>query len=326
MKLLSTLFLVVLYSACVTPQANHDQTMPKWYSSPVSDTQSDWIEAGVGINKDEAIRNALSNIASKISVTVNSNFTDILRENSGISESFNESFVEVTTESIQLPGYEIQKIQESMDKVYVLIRVSKHQFINDKINDFRIKNKAIQNMYSQMKTGHPLTAIKGKNKINKMISQAMSTAILLSRFNQSFAIDKCLKEYMTYQSKIQSILSSINIFIKSDTHSKLLASHIKELLTAENFHVVDQLSNSDNAAIIYLEGHHKKLNIDNEYLVKITMDILVKTPSNRTLSKKQHTFTGSSLIGYETAIQNAAQAFYIKSKREGIYKTLGLNG
>jgi hypothetical protein len=321
-----TILFALFHSACITPHPNQDMnTVPKWYTTPVSDNQSYWFDSGVGMNKDEAIRKALSNIASKISVTVNSTFTDILRENRGISESFNESSVEVKTENIHFPGYEIQQIQESQNKVYVFIRVSKHQFINEKMNNFRIKNKAIQNMYSQMKTGHPLTTIKGKNKLNKLISQAMSTAVILSRFNETFAIDKCLKEYMTYQQNIRSILSSLNICIKSDAHSKPVASHIKELLTSENIHVVDQLSNPENAAVIYLKGHQKKMNLDNEYLVKITMDIFVKTLSNRTISNKQHTFSGASLIGYESAIQNAAQEFYMKSKREGIYKTLGLN-
>jgi len=324
--IINALLLLLLFNACVTtPPRPQRNLIPNWYSSPTTDTPNYWFDTGVGTNKNEAIRKALSNIASKISVKVNSKFIDILREHNGHSENFNESAVEVSVENIQLPGYEIQQIQESMDKVYVLLRVSKQKFLNEKKNDFRIKNKTIKNMYSQMKTGHPIEIIKGKNKFNKLVSQAMTTAIILSNFNERYAIDKCLNEYMAYQKNIQSIMTSLNICIKSDPHSRLIASHIKELLTAENIHVVDQLSNPKNAAIINLKGSQKKLNIDNEYLVKITVDIIVKSPSSkRIISKKQHTFSGASIIDYRMAVQNAAKVFYNKSKSEGIYNTIGL--
>jgi len=320
----SLLFLLIC-NACVSPPKKFQENIiPNWYSSPIISNHQYWFDTGVGANKAEAIRKALSNIASKISVKVNSKFTDIIRERNGISDNFNESAVEVTVENIKLPGYDIQQIQESINKVYVLIRVSKQKFLNEKMNDFRIKDKAIQTSYFQLKTCHPIEIIKDKNKFNKLISQAMTTAIILSNLNKTYAIDKCLNEYMTYQKNIRSIISSLNIYIKSDTSSKLMASHIKELLTAENIHVVDQLKYSKNMSVIYLKGHQKKLKLSNEYLVKITMDIFVKTPSDRTISKIQHTFSGISIIGYEMAMQNAAKEFYIKAKKEGIYKTIGL--
>jgi len=324
-------YLLIVFFSIITYSCNHNinqstipQKIPEWYLNPSKDNDIFWFDSGQGIDKEKAVISALNNIASKISVTVNSDFHNVTKEINGIPDSFSESKIELSVNKTTFPGFEIVRIGQINNTTYVIVKVNKQKFIEAKNNDFNLKNNQINLLFNQIKKQHELDILKHKDDLKKQIEEAEPIAKILSTFNVKSPLKICISDYTNFINILNSKIASLNFCIYNDPQTKIIADHIKELLTNENIHIVNRISNNKKSAVIKLKGNIHKLILDGEYLVKLTTDIIVKTGSNRVISNKKHNTSGSSVINYDMAIKNASMAFYNKAKKDGILKILGL--
>lgn len=153
--LLIAAFSVVSFVACNPKQktsASQQRNAPEWLSSRPIDPA---FFIGIGsVNKrveplsfaEAARKNALSNLASEISVTVRSeSFLNTMQVNQQVQEAYNQTIA--TTADERLEGYELVDIYETPNDYFVFYRLSraKHESIRRER-----KMSTMQSAYDQL--------------------------------------------------------------------------------------------------------------------------------------------------------------------------------
>jgi len=320
--------ILILFISCLLlilsclPPGNHIYSRPTWIAKPPMDNAEYWFGTGEGDAIEESISKALSQIASKISVHVNTKLE--MWETQSNSKIISE--LKIKTDDIHFSGYETIKT-EYIHRVFVIVRVNKEQFFKLYKIQYLQMDKSIKNSYNDMKSKHVLEILKLKKKFNNNLNEVISKANILYTFGYLSNYNVLDNEYFVYKNYIKSRLESPKIIIKHNNkkYEIGIADYIKELLTEENFQFIDSKTGNSDLTVLFIKGNNLiQERFGDEFLVKISINICLKTINNRTISEKNYKLPGYSLIGFDSAIQNAIQTFYDDAKNEGILKYLGL--
>jgi len=316
--LFSFIFLFTINS-CVT--LNPPINRPDWSINPPPDTQDYWFDSGEGVSKDDAIAKALNRIASKICISIDSTLKVRQTEKNNRYNQEIEDLIKVEVEDITFKGYDVLQTTISNNIFFVLIKVDKQKYIKDETNALSQIYQSMRDLYDQIINKHALEVLKYKNDWNNTIELFNKKVSLLLGLNHSTPAN-ILNTKRTYNKQIKAKLSSIEIFIQHDNHTQYISDGIKELLTNVSIPIVN--SKSSNSIIMLIHGGVKQEKFDQEFIIKLSINIRLKTPSNKTISEKNFSQSGTSLIGFDSALQNASRAFCNQAKEEGLLTLLGL--
>jgi len=318
------IYCLLLILSCVPVPSvdNPINSIPDWLRNPPMDNAEYWFGTGEGEAIEESISRALSQIASKISVHVNS----ILKIRSDEKDTKLYSEIKIKPEDIHFPGYETIKT-EYTHKVFVIVRVKKEKLFKLFKIEYLQLAKSLKDSYNDMKSKHVLEILKLKKEFDNQCKKVMAKANILHIYKYLPDYNPIDNKYFVYKNYIKSRLESPKIIIKHNNKQfeKDIADCIKELLTKENFQFIDSKTGNSDLTVLFIKGNNLiQEQFGNEFLVKISINISLKTINNRTISEKNYKLPGYSLIGFDSAIQNAIQTFHDDAKNEGILKYLGL--
>jgi len=316
---ISFFYCFIQITACV-PQTVKKANCPR----PPQDNMAYWYGSGRGSDINEARAVALQQIASKISVYVNSNFTSKQREFNRESSSEVESIINVKIKDIHFPGCDVVSEAHLNDACCVVVKVDKNKFLSDYQNKFDQVNISIENEYHQLNDSHVLEILKRKKKWELELEKAKNIAGILFTFDTKKPQNIVNTTHMNYQNGINAKVDSAKIYIQSGQHTQYIAEHIRELLTEKNIQIVKSKANDPCMAVMNIDGQIKQKQFGNEYIVRQSITISLRTYSNKLISQKNFTISGISLIGFDSALQKASQSFYVKAKSKGILQILGL--
>jgi len=317
---ISFVYCLCIVSACIPPPNHSSVKCP----TPPSDNITYWFGASSGEDQEKACFNALRQIASKISVDVNASFKSKQTENNNIPSYGVESILEVKTSDIHFPGYDIVKVVHFINTSCVLIKVDKKKFLKYYQDEFVQVDTLIKNKYNQMMNKYVFEILKSKDEWFSHLQKAKKMASILSSFGFDSPQKTVITKHLQYQNKMNIKLESANVFIQHIPPTQYIADYIKELLTQQNIQVVDSKTNDSSQAIMIIDGQIKQQNFGGEYLIKLSINISLKTILNRFISQKNYSVSGVSLIGFDAALQNASKTFHADAKAIGIIKFLGL--
>ncbi|ACM92652.1 putative lipoprotein [Nautilia profundicola AmH] len=129
--------IVLIFVSCTNPKP------PNWYIQTPKDNQNYFYASAESYSKQNAIKNALNDIASRINVKISSNF--VINKGIHNQKTYNEIFQQINAQvsNINFNNYEILKIDKENDKYYVLIRINKQKLINNLKTKINIELKKI---------------------------------------------------------------------------------------------------------------------------------------------------------------------------------------
>lgn len=129
MKLYHTIFsllFILLLSAC---SSTDSISYPIWYFN-VNDSVDELYGVGASKNLADAKALALSDLASKISLKLDSSLNvDISKKNDDVSKTFRNE-IQIISENITLLGLEYSKIEESQGMFFAQVRILKSKLIS----------------------------------------------------------------------------------------------------------------------------------------------------------------------------------------------------
>jgi len=292
--------------------------------TPPQDNATYWYGSGKGKDINDARNVALQQIASKISVFVNSTFTSKQKE---INRKFSaqvESMINVEIKDIHFPGYHTVKTEHLNNQCCVLVKVDKKKFLSEYRNKFEQANISIENEYHQLNAKNVFDMLKRKKKWVSLLEEARNIAGILFTFDYKGPQNIVNTRHMAFQNEINAKLDSAKVFIQYVPHAKYIAEHIKELLTEKNIQIVNSKTNDPCMAVINIDGQIKQKKFENEFIIRQSFNICLKTYSNKLLSQKNYSVFGVSLIGFDSAMKKASQSFYNDAKADGIFQILGI--
>ena len=281
MKKLLFLLILIFLSACKNPE------IPKWYINTPKDTYTYFYASAEGYTKENAIKNALNNIASKINVKISSNF--VINKGIHNQKTYSEIYQQINTKisNVSFNNYEILKTQKQDDKYYVLIKVNKQKLIKSlktKIN-LKLRNLKFNNQSPIKKV---ISAYKILNELKKIKSDIF---ILKSLGNN---INPYVIKTEKMENKAKTIITNTKFSVKANQFQEESIEVLSRYLTISQ--------NSDS--IISINVTTKKLILFNNYLIKGKTSIFINKPYTIM-------FLGKSVSSYKEAF-NFAKSEYKK--------------
>jgi len=281
MKKLLFLLILIFLSACKNPE------IPKWYINTPKDTYTYFYASAEGYTKENAIKNALNDIASRINVKISSNF--VINKGIHNQKTYSEIYQQINTKisNVSFNNYEILKTEKQDDKYYVLLRVNKQKLIKNlkTKTDLKLQNLTFNNHTPIKKV---ILAYKILNELKKL----KSDVFILESLGHD--INPYVIKIEKLENKAKTIITNTKFSVKANRFQEESIEILSRYLTISQ--------NSDN--IISVNVTTKKLILFNSYIVKGKASVFIDKPYTVA-------FLGKSVSSFKEAF-NFAKSEYKK--------------
>jgi len=289
------LLLVLIFAGCFSkPPA------PQWVTNAPQDNQEFFYAAEDGYSKDNAIKKALSDIASRLNVSISSE----LLVNQGVFD--NEAYTEINQQisskvaDIQFNNYKVVKFKQIGDDNYVLIKVNKsklRQQIKTQIDDSLNKIQILLNHWADA-----LQKVQNAHKAIKLIKKTNTKLLILQTLGAD--VSKSMKKLEKYLKQANYALQHTKFSVKVNNFKQ------RTLDVMSKYFVISSKGNRIRVSISL-----KKKYILRQFLIIGKANISFQ--GHKTITIR---FKGSSYTGTKNAIFKAGEDF--KNKLDSTIKNL----
>jgi hypothetical protein len=334
-KLSSRCFLGAAFSICLMMQVfcagnAESYSLPKWYLNPPKNDQHKLYGVGQGVTVDDATKEALNQIASKLSVTVSSNWEKSERQATASGSSVYTSEINSNLKSqvaeIKFNNYEIVDNEILDRKTFVLVSVDKDTLLTDKKNEFLNAHFEIENIYATAQNKSIVGKVADLKSLKSKMLHASQLLNMIESLDPTYKTREYFDKYNLYLAGARSALSELRICLLSDPESDDLVPIIKEYLNNANITIVtDDREEDKNTVTVTLKTEVKKLQVYGSKMLKLYTKIEVTAFAHDLVASSKIESKGSSMIGFSEAGKAAALDLEAKIKAKGILNVLGIN-
>lgn len=319
---------IFFYSGCFSQKEvdpSPKKTLPSWYTNPPQTTSSTLYATGEGEDAKEAISNALSMMASTLSVSIASQFSSKKIVKEGVQNSIDSivsNEVQSDVKKIRIGYYEVLNSQEyGFRKYIVLIKSDKRKLFESlkeeldrkfELIDGRIK----QNSYNAIERLNVYKAAKAD------IADAPNTLTVMNVLNDSFNSKEYIDKIKSVEDGYDREISNISFSIECDEESKNLESSIKEGLSLKKLKIKNGAGEKHFKIVV--ASNIQRASSYGFILARSAIEITVKDYKNSVIGSSKINITGQSTQGYEIAKESVAVKLAQMIKKDGIGKILGL--
>ncbi|WP_455756261.1 LPP20 family lipoprotein [Sulfurimonas sp.] len=329
MRIFISLFLtLIVLSGCGSQKriVVEKRELPVWYANPIKSTSTTLYAVGEGQNKQEAVTNALNNMASTLSVSLSSEFNtkSVVKDGTITSHqitSVNEINTKVNT--IRITNYEIVNSKDFSFKRYLAeVKSDKRKLFSGLKKEIDQKLKMIQNKNSEVQNYNAIKRLVTYKDVNESTSDIKTTLLVMSSLNPSFNDAGYISKIQEIQNRYDRLLSKISFSIDSNSDAKNLKSSIANGLSAKKYSIKN--GSGKNHFNIYLSSNTSKANSYGFDLARSAISITVKDNNGVIIGSNKLNITGQSTQGYTIAKENVAIKLNDMIKKDGIAKVIGL--
>ena len=242
-KILAIILSLFILTSC----SGASPLTPTWISSPPSDNDEFYYGLADGKTVMDAKNNALADISSRISVSVNSTFSSSL---SASRVGDNEEVVSKIKQDVLTKAKEIEysniEVQESYNdgtRWHVLIQVDRNQLALAYADKLTKVDNQLKNEWDIFTSASVFEKLKLSNNINALLSRTDTIFPIIKAIQPSFDDSKYLNRYTMYTKEIRDAQNQLIFYIQADENSQSLASLIRSELSISNYKFSDTLYN-----------------------------------------------------------------------------------
>ena len=317
---LSILFIILivplLFLGCASNQPKPLQ-YPTWYTKLYTDTNIILYATAEGYSEKEAIASALNDIASKISISVESSFTSTTQSSTDSYSKSSYQNIQNNVKKIDFTSYTVlNKEKLPTGKYIVLVKVHKDILATSlqfKIeNDIKKYKDIISNRYSNI-----TSKIKKYQQVSLEIKNSESSIYILQSLDNLLDAQSYFATLNDLTNKINSFNNEIQFSVSSNGTGKEFKEELSSILTVKGFSIVTK-----NADV------HLNLNVSKQELTSLGYKILkvvinLEAKDNNTIIAKEKIIVGGkSISNFNQANAFALQNFSHKIIQEDILKNL----
>lgn len=322
------LAVMVVFAGCTAKQEvplMQKKALPSWYTNPPLTTQTKLYALGEGESKEIAITNALSMMASTLSVSIESKFSSKKFVEEGTYNTHQQttlSEIQSDVKKIRISNYEVVEAKElGFRKHIVLIASDKKRLFESLKSELEQKFALADAQIGSLHLHHALEQITIYKKLLQELEDVPNTLVVMNVLQSSFQGDSFIQKIQKIKNSYAALLASISFEIETDESSQNLQAPIREALNAKKV----QLDNSSAKTHfkIIIRSDIQRASSYGFTLARSAIEISVKDSSSIIAGNKLN-ITGQSTQGYEIAKQSVAIKFGEMIQKEGIGKVLGL--
>lgn len=301
--------LLLLFSGCSVTSSQSTQTLPKWFLNTPQNSTTTLYGSGQANTLQEAKNRALNDMASRLSVQVNSKIEQntYRYSNQNGASSYNNSTqqnIEVLVKNIEFQNAKITQSAVIAQQFFVLMQVNRQELYRQQHNAFLRLYQHIDTQYKQSQTTSKLEQIYILKTLSNDLEKASAQAQLLNAINGTFNDNHYLTYFNTIQNRSNTLKSSLKIRISNNLTQPYFASKLIESLNHSSYKVVPKnedvkiaLNSSVNYSVAM--GWH---------IAKVTTSIHVIT-NEKVLSSHTIYSVGRSTSSQNNALISASREF-----------------
>lgn len=321
---------VLFLSGCLSKKEvdlTQKKVLPSWYANPPQTTSTTLYATGEGEDRDDAVANALSMMASTLSVSIASQFSSKKVVKEGLENSISSTVsneVQSDVKKIRISHYEIlNSLELGFKKYIVLIKSDKQKLFESLKNELEQKFAFIESQIKQSQKYNAIEQLNSYKKVKTDMNDVPNILTVMNVLNGAFDAREYMGKMEMIESRYGALLASISMSIECDDESKNLEAFIREGLSSKKV----QIKNGSGEKHFYItvSSDIQKASSYGFTLARSAIEITVKDYKNSVIGSKKLNIVGQSTQGYEIAKESVAVKFGEMIKKEGIGKVLGLD-
>ena len=331
MKYLVSLFLALhILSGCgATKQVSvKPKTLPSWYTQPQASTSTILYALGEGETKKEAIAEALSFMASTLSVKISSSYNakTVVKEGTtrNSSDGVYRSEIQSDVAEIRISNYEVIESQSLGFKRYaVVVKSDKRKLFQSMKQELDQKFLMINKDEESLKNADALKKLVFYRESKNSLTSLPNTLIVMNVLNPSFEGDEYIRSSQILSSKYQDIVQNISFSVLANSEAQNLRAVVSSALSEKRLRIKESKSEMH-----YTISIHAKIERADAYgftLARTAINFTTKNSKGAIVGTHKANITGQSSQGYAIAKQNLSIKLTQLIKKEGIAKVLGLD-
>ncbi|MDD2651597.1 MAG: LPP20 family lipoprotein [Sulfurimonas sp.] len=302
------------------------KALPAWYTNPPQSTQKTLYALGEGESKEVAVANALSMMASTLSVSIQSTFSSKKVVEEGVRNSHQQttvSNIQSDVKKIRISHYEVVEAQELGFKKHVVLIASEKKKLFESLRSeleqkFAIADAAVGSLHLH----HELEGLSIYKKVLHDLGDVPNMLVVMNVLQSSFNGERFIQKIQKIKNNYAALLASISFELEADEDSLALQAPVRDALSAKKVQI-----DSKSAKVHFKIAIRSDVQRASSYgfiLARSAIEISVRDAKGTTIGGNKLHITGQSTQGYEIAKQSIAVKFGAMVQKEGIGKVLGL--
>lgn len=315
-------FITFIFSGCLAKK-EVQIVYPEWYKKTYQDSGINLFATAQAKSEKEAVTLALNEIASKISISVESQYSS---RTSMSKDSYSQSAtreIKNSVKKIEFTNYQVLNKQKLENNEFiVLVQVRKDLLASSlelKIeNDIKKQSDTLSTQYDNL-----IARLKSYQSVANDIKELEPTIYILKSLDDLSGSEKYLATLNNHRNKITDFQNSIKFKVSglSAGNGKEFSDQLTAIIVDKGFVIV----NSGEDIALSMTINSQKINALGSNILKVTIDIVAKDKSNKIIGQERMIVSGKSISHFEQAYEFAIKDFYTKLTIDNVVqKILGI--
>jgi len=304
-----------------------EKSLPSWYENPPRSSGSELYAVGEGRSKREAINNALSLLASTLSVSISSTFNAKTVVKEGRVDSSDATYTNQTqseVKKIRITNYELLNAEQlGFKRFAVLIGADKKSLFRGLKDALDQQFMLIHAQQMSIKNENPLKQLAFYHNSLESLKNMQNRLAVMKVLNKSFDSTGYVSKRSHLEQEYNSVLNKITFFVNAAPSSRRFVPAVTSGITKQKF----QISKSSNTYhfSVFINAKIVKVTAYGFSIARMEITFTTKDYKNRVIATNLIHIDGQSSQGYGVALQDLVKKLNRQIEKEGIFKILNLN-
>lgn len=328
-QVLFLLALILVFIGCSSKKPAKDvqlKPVPSWYITPPVSNDRMLYATGEGTSKEIAVKDALNNMASTLSVSVASQFESSATERRGIvnrSDVTVSNAIQSDVKKIRISNYTVVEYEmRTMLEHYVLIKSDKDKLFTSLKNELDRKFAQINEKEKTYKKLNVLERINFYKEASDSLQEIENTLVVMDVLHPGFDTSAYTVQSNRIHKAYKDTKGAVSLSIDSDDNSQRLVSPIKAALGKRGYSFAKRTDS--NHLTITIQSDIESANAMGFILARSAIRITVTTNQGVVIGGNKLNITGQSTQSYAIAKENIAIQLNNDIKEKGIENILGV--
>lgn len=321
---------VLMNAGCVTMPGAHSFTQktaakpapPSWYLNQPANSASALYGKGTGASRQDAVNEALAEIAAGLRVTIKAE-TKQRRTYSGGQEAMSsDEQIEASVNAIDFTQYDVAQSAETGGTHWVHVRVAKAALAKDLDQQIQEQKRALDLAFQRFLAASALAQSREIPELEAQLDQLEANAISLATLTD-YDRSTITRYTANHKDKLERARRNMVVKIEHGRHTGLFARKLEELLTQRDIKVVNGGSRSGKT-VLSVKSEVKQQRYGSAYISVVNLKVQAMDERGKVLNTYVKTLNGASPTNYDASLRQANLKLFEAFVDDDVLNTSGL--
>jgi hypothetical protein len=269
------------------------ESVPEWALTSTRRDDDSEIGIGSGDTLDRATRYALQDVASRLSVSVESQLRDVYREVQGTSAESLEQVIETRVLGTRFSGWERTRSVQNEGIFWVEVRIDRSRLVRESLLELTDVASAVDERLETAR-GSALSRLLALQTTSAERERVSNLIALIDALDPTFNRDDWNRRCASWRMIAESARRSLIFEVRSDPASREIARWLESQLASEQYSIRPGNCGSVDAVCIDIRSEIVEADVANRHVAKIRSFLSVLEPGGTVFREVDLTGRGDS--------------------------------